>query len=146
MNHRRGGILITQIHQLSGRIFARKLKAWGITEINPAQGRILFALWEQDMIPINELSRRTQLKKSTLTSMLERLQTLGYIVRTLDPDDHRRIIISRTDKDRALQEAYAGVSEEMLALFYNGMAEREIDRFEASLERILANLGREEGG
>ena len=45
-----GGILITRIKQLQGRIFEKLLTAHGISEFNGAQGRILFVLWEQDGI------------------------------------------------------------------------------------------------
>jgi hypothetical protein len=34
-------------------------------EINSAQGRIMFVLWQQDSMSINELASKTQLKKST---------------------------------------------------------------------------------
>ena len=53
-----GGILITRIKQLQGRIFEKLLTAHGISEFNGAQGRILFVLWEQDGILISELARR----------------------------------------------------------------------------------------
>ena len=137
---RRGGFLITKIHQLSGRIFARQLRAHGIHEINPAQGRILFVLWENDGIAIEQLAKRTQLSKSTLTSMLDRLEADGFLVREPSLADRRKILIRRTAKDRALQQVYLAVSAEMIALFYQGLSEAEIDRFEADLQRILANL------
>ncbi len=137
---RQGGFLIAKIHQLAGRVFARKLKEHEIHEINPAQGRILFVLWEHDGIPIRELAERTQLEKSTLTSMLDRLEEGGYIRRVPSNEDRRTILIHRTEKDRAFQRQYARVSEEMTALFYRGFSEREIDRFEGYLDRILDNL------
>ena len=95
---REGGFLIAQIHQLSGRIFAGKLKKHKIDEINPAQGRILFALWKGDGVPIRDLAERTQLKKSTLTSMLDRLEDDGYIIRSSSSDDRRQILIFLTAK------------------------------------------------
>ena len=67
-----GGILITRIKQLQGRIFEKLLAAHGISEFNGAQGRILFVLWEKDGIPISELAKKTGLAKTTLTSMLDR--------------------------------------------------------------------------
>ena len=42
-----GGILITKIKQLQGRIFEKLLDEHGISEFNGAQGRILFVLWEK---------------------------------------------------------------------------------------------------
>lgn len=140
---REGGFLVAKIHQVSGRIFAEILKKSGIDEINPAQGRILFVLWKKDEIPISELARRTQLSKSTLTSMLDRLEKVGYIVRASSKEDRRVILIKRTEKDKSLENKYIRVSNEMTNLFYNGFTPKEIDTFENYLKRILANLTEE---
>jgi DNA-binding MarR family transcriptional regulator len=140
---REGGFLVAKIHQVSGRIFAEILKKAGIDEINPAQGRILFVLWKKDEIPISELARRTQLSKSTLTSMLDRLEEAGYIVRASSKEDRRIILIKRTAKDKSLENKYIRVSNEMTKLFYNGFTPKEIDTFENYLKRILANLTEE---
>ena len=142
---REGGFLIAKIHQLSGRIFAKILKKSGIDEINPAQGRILFVLWNKDEIPISELARKTMLSKSTLTSMLDRLEKAGYVVRKHSQEDRRKILIKRTEKDKNLEKTYTQVSEEMTNLFYSGLTPEEITDFEDYLKRILHNLVEHEG-
>jgi len=136
---RQGGFLISKIHRLSGRVFARMLKEYEI-EINPAQGRILFVLWREDGIPIRELAKRTSLGKSTLTSMLDRLEEAGYVVRERSEIDRRVILVRRTNKDRAAQATYERVSKAMTEVYYSGLAEAAIDAFERTLERILDNL------
>ncbi len=137
---RQGGFLIAKIHQVSGRIFAKILKRWGVDQINPAQGRILFVLWKKDEIPISELARKTQLSRSTLTSMLDRLEEADHITRIHSKEDRRTILIKLTEKDKNLQNSYSKVSEEMTNIFYKGFSHDEIDEFESYLERILANL------
>jgi len=102
----------------------------------------MFALWQNDGIPIAELARLTSLGKSTLTSMLDRLEKSGYLKRVPSPDDRRQILIRRTDKDRAMQHAYMRVSWEMNRLFYAGFSAAEIDAFEQCLKRALDNLER----
>jgi len=134
-----GGFLLSKIHHLSGRIFARMLKRHDI-EINPAQGRIMFVLWQQDAVPIRELARRTSLGKSTLTSMLDRLEEAELIERERSETDRRVILVKRTEKDRALQATYEQVSREMGVIYYAGLSEAEIVRFERTLETILDNL------
>jgi DNA-binding MarR family transcriptional regulator len=141
---RRGGSLISKIHQVSGRIFNRLLLKEGIGEINSAQGRILFALWEEDGIPITTLSKRTMLERSTLTGMLDRLERDGFIVREASPEDRRVLLIRRTEKDRGFQQKYLEVSDRMCTVFYRGMTEEAIGRFEADLARILDNCIEEE--
>jgi DNA-binding MarR family transcriptional regulator len=135
----RGGFLIGQVHRLGGRAFNKMLQERGI-EINPAQGRIMFVLWQEDSIPITELARQTSLGKSTLTSMLDRLEQAGYVRRVPSPHDRRVVLIERTEKDRAFQQQYVEVSQEMGALYYAGFSDAEIEAFEGYLERILSNL------
>jgi len=137
---REGGFLIAKIHHLSGRILAKKIKEYELEEINPAQGRILFALWQKDGISIQELSKKTSLKKSTLTSMLDRLEDTGHLARIPSKEDRRKIIVKLTEKDKNLQNAYMQISKEMTELFYKGLTKKQIDNFEVYLRKIFENL------
>lgn len=130
---------MAKIRQVGGRIAERILREYRI-EITSAQGRIMFALWQQDGISINELAKKTQLGKSTLTSMLDRLEKMGYVKRQRSKKDRRKILIRRTKKDKALEGKYVEVSQEMTKLYYKGFSKSEIKRFEDDLGRILDNL------
>lgn len=134
-----GGYLMSQIHQLSGRIFSKKLKENKI-DINHAQGKIIFALWKRNKIPISDLSKETALSKSTLTSMLERLEKSGHILRQQSTDDKRATYVCLTEKSSALRADYQNVSKDMTSIFYKGFSEDEIELFEDYLRRILMNL------
>ena len=134
-----GGFLIAKIHQLSGRIFSKLLKKHQI-DINPAQGRIMFVLWREDNIPIQELAIKTSLSKTTLTSMLDRLEIMGYIARVPSNEDRRKICIKLTEKDKSLHEKYRQVSLEMTELFYQGLSNDDIALFEKQLEITYKNL------
>lgn len=138
-----GGFLIAKIHQTAGRIFNRMLKEVGI-KLNPAQGRIMFVLWQTERISINELARRTSLGKSTLTSMLDRLESAGHISRTQHPSDRRIILVERTAKDKAAEKKYTEVSHDMNRLFYRGFTKQNVEQFERQLAMILANLTQHE--
>lgn len=137
---RSGGFLIARIHQVGNRIFNQMLKDKGIDLINSAQGRILYVLWKGDGISIGELGEKTGLKKSSLTSMLDRLEERDLLERRPSPTDRRTVLIFRTEKDRELQNIYDDVSRSMTDLFYKGISEEEIDQFEDVLGRILENL------
>jgi MarR family transcriptional regulator, organic hydroperoxide resistance regulator len=141
---RQGGYLISKIHQLQGRIFSKLLKDFSISEINPAQGRILFSLWEKDIITIQELSKRTSLGKSTLTRMLDRLEESGHIMRVYPRDDRRKVIIQLIEENKKMKEAYGEVSTRMTQLFYKNFSNEDIDEFEGYLKRIFDNLERYE--
>ena len=137
---REGGFLISKIKQISGRIFNRKLKEYDINDLNTAQGRIIFSLWQNDNVPISELARHTSLGKTTLTSMLDRLDQSGYIIRNVDENDRRKTLVALSDKVKSIEGRHEAVSKEMTSLFYKGLSEEQIDVFENTLRHILANL------
>lgn len=140
----KGGFLISRIKQTGTRIFDRMLAASGIDAFNGAQGRILYVLWQSEDISISSLSAQTSLANTTLTSMLDRMENSGLIIRKPDPKDRRSRLIALTDKARALQGDYAQISQKMSELYYIGFTEQEIIQFESYLQRVLANLETEE--
>ncbi|MCL2785273.1 MAG: MarR family transcriptional regulator [Propionibacteriaceae bacterium] len=135
-----GGFLVTMVKQFQGRVFARLLVDHGISQFNGAQGRILFVLWNEDGIPVTELSARTGLAKTTLTSMLDRMEAAGHVQRIADGNDRRKVRIQLTSVARTLRSQYESVSKQMSEVFYHGFSDDEIIAFERSLTRIVDNL------
>lgn len=136
----RTGFLITQIKQMQGRVFQRLLAQSKVDEFNGPQGRILYVLWQEDGVPIARLVQQTGLAKSTLTSMLARMEDAGLITRGTSEQDGRQVIVGLTDKALGLREKYEQVSEEMNKLFYQGMTQEDAAVLDGLLERVLANL------
>ena len=136
----KGGFLISRIKQVGGRLFDRMLAEADIDAFNGAQGRILYVLWQGDGLTISQLSAQTSLANTTLTSMLDRMEQSGLIVRTPSPTDRRALLIRLTDKARALREDYDRISQRMNELYYLGFTSEEISQFEGYLQRVLDNL------
>jgi DNA-binding MarR family transcriptional regulator len=140
---RQGGFLVAKIHRTAGRIFARKLREHGLV-INPAQGRVLFVLWQEGAMAINELAKRVSLGKSTLTNTIDGLEAAGLVARSRDAGDRRKILVEPTAENRTMHRLYEKVSLQMTEVFYRGFTVEEVTRFEAGLERILQNVSTEE--
>ncbi len=143
MSQRSGGFLVTQIHHLGRRVFSELLKERGL-DIGPGQGRILFVLWQEDCVPINELIKKTLLRKSTLSELLDSLEIAGHVRRVQSEDDKRKVLIELTEKTRKLLNVYIEVSVEMTNIFYKGFQPQEIEQFETYLQRVLDNLVKQE--
>ncbi|MEK5027604.1 MarR family transcriptional regulator [Paenibacillus sp. FSL M7-1046] len=135
-----GGFLISQIKQLQGRVFEKMLKESGVDAFNGAQGRILYVLWEHERLTISEIGRLTSLANTSLTSMLDRMEEGGLIVRIPDNHNRRQTFITITEQAKAYREAYDLVSEQMNTLFYQGFTESEVTALEKMLSRIVDNL------
>lgn len=135
-----GGFLISQIRQLQGRAFEKMLKESGIEAFNGAQGRILYVLWEYEKLSITDIGRLTSLAKTTLTSMLDRMEESGLVERIPDKKNRRQIFITITKEAKGYRKMYDQVSERMNELFYQGFTDVEIEDFENKLRKIINNL------
>jgi DNA-binding MarR family transcriptional regulator len=140
----RTGFLISQIKQVQSRIFQRLLQESGVEEFNGPQGHILYVLWQKDEVPIVELSQKTGLAKNTLTAMLGRMEEQGLIGRRSAEFDKRQSLIVLTEKARALQGKYDEVSRKMNEIFYRDFSEKEVEKIDQFLDRILLNLEQSE--
>ena len=135
-----GGFLVTKIKQLGDRIFEKVLAEKGVDAFNGAQGRILYVLFQEDGVPIKTVSEKCGLAITSLTTMLERMENSGLILRKQDSVDKRKTLLFLTDKARDLEQDYIAVSEEMGDIYYQGFTEEEVKAAEGYLDRIRLNL------
>lgn len=137
---KQGGFLISKIKTIGGRKFDKILESKNIDAFNGAQGKILYVLWEFGSMTATEISRRTGLAKTTLTTMLSRMCDQQLIAFKESSSDKRSAIISLTPKVNEMKEQYDTVTEEMENIYYNGFTDEEVQQFEGYLRRILSNL------
>ena len=60
-------------------------------------------LWEQDGQTVGELGQKLFLQSNTLTPLLKRLESIGYIKRNRDSADERQVLINLTEAGRNLR-------------------------------------------
>ena len=63
----------------------------------------MLVLWERDGLMVSELGDRLYLDSGTLTPLLKRLETAGYISRIRALEDERRVHITLTSSGRKLK-------------------------------------------
>ena len=140
----RGGTLLSQVHQVCGRVWNKILRDNNMADLEGARGGIIFALWGKDGVPIKTLCEKTSLDKSTLTGIIDRLERDGYITKKPSETDKRSTLISLTGKEQEFAQNVQKVSNQMNRIFYKGFTDEEILQFDTMLERILANCKEEE--
>lgn len=82
------------------RVYHPLLKELNLTY---SQFIAMIILWDHGDQTVGELGRRLYLQSNTLTPMLKRLETLGYIKRARDTADERQVWVSLTDAGRRLR-------------------------------------------
>ena len=88
-----------------GKEIARKYQPYlEKYDLTYTQYIVLMVLWEKDHISVKEIGERIYLDSGTLTPLLNKLISKGYIEKTKSPVDERGLIISLTEKGRELKE------------------------------------------
>lgn len=101
------------------------------------QYRLLAALAEAGAASQAELGRRTDLDRSDVAGGIDLLADRDLVVRTRDPGDRRRNIITMTPAGTAaletLDDIVTAVQDELLA----GLSETDRNHFDRLLDRLL---------
>ena len=138
------GFYIGRIKQVNTRLLNKFLAQKNITAFNGEQGRILHVLWENDGINNRELSKKSGLAMSSLTTMLERMEEKNLLIRKFCPTDKRKILIFLTDYAKSLKNEYDEISDKMTEISFEGISNEERLAFEATLEKVLYNFEKAE--
>ena len=137
---RRGGYLINRVSRSMARVFEALKKDAGLGDIGAGEGRLVYLLWRSGPLRQGELAAKAGIDKSTLALTLARMERKGLVDRRADEEDGRGTIVSISGAAVSRAGAFEDVSKRMNELFYQGLSNTEIDAFEATLERVLANL------
>ena len=76
----------------------------------------MLALWDapDHQLTVGSLGERLHLDSGTLTPLLKRLESLGYVRRERDAVDERRVIVVATAKGSALQDRVESIPAKLL--------------------------------
>ncbi len=127
---------------LLNRLYGPVLGELGLTY---PQYLVMLVLWEQQPQTVGALSARLHLDSGTLTPLLKRIETAGFVVRRRDPDDERRVLVTLTEKGGALREKALQVPRTLA----DGLDLESVDDLRErvrDLVSILAQLGKRSGG
>ena len=77
------------------------LKPLGLTY---TQYIVMLVLWEEDGISVSDIGSRLMLDNGTLSPLLKKMESAGFIERRRSLDDDRIVKITLTDEGRRLQD------------------------------------------
>ncbi|HUR73523.1 MAG TPA: MarR family transcriptional regulator [Sporichthya sp.] len=81
-------------------IYRPLLEPMGLTH---PQYLVMLALWDREPRSVKDIGQTLRLEPATLSPMLKRLETLGYISRRRNSNDERELCVQLTDSGRALR-------------------------------------------
>ncbi|MFE5945589.1 MarR family winged helix-turn-helix transcriptional regulator [Streptomyces sp. NPDC056480] len=82
-------------------VYREALKELGLTY---PQYLAMLVLWEHGELPVKGIGERLRLDSGTLSPLLKRLETAGYVERRRSPEDERSVTVRPTAEGAALKE------------------------------------------
>lgn len=132
--------LTSAIREQANVLILDLLAEHGITDILPAHGVVLHALFEQSPLPMKMLAEAIGRKKNTVTGLINTLEERGYCRRESDPQDARVQLIVLTAKGEKMRAIQTAISEELIRRVWGELSEPEKSACIQSLRTILNNL------
>jgi DNA-binding MarR family transcriptional regulator len=99
----------------------------------------MMVLWDKEQCNVKELGSMLYLDSGTLTPLLKKLESKGYITRCRCKEDERNLIIRITEAGEALKEKAAKIPYEMADKWVN-LNREEIVNMYHSLYKLLSQV------
>ncbi|MFF3322655.1 MarR family winged helix-turn-helix transcriptional regulator [Streptomyces sp. NPDC002889] len=119
-------------------VYRGALKELGLTY---PQYLVMLVLWEHGELPVKQIGAHLHLDSGTLSPLLKRLESAGYVVRRRSEEDERSVTARPTPAGTALRGRALGVPRRIagatgLSLDRIRALRTELDALTATLDRV----------
>ena len=128
--------LIGSIYRHGNRFIESELRKRDIRDIAPSHGDILFQLFQHESLTMQELSKKIDRDKSTVTVLVDKLVKRGYVEKQKDFQDARIYRLSLTEQGRNLRAIFEEISDCLLAEVYKNFSSEEKRQIMQLLQKI----------
>jgi MarR family transcriptional regulator, organic hydroperoxide resistance regulator len=94
-----------------------------------------------DGLSIGDLSKRTYLNASTISGVVDRLETKGLVTRDRSRDDRRVVRVLLTDSGRALTDKAPDPAGGRMVRGLRQLEEQELEEISRSLRKLVEIMG-----
>ncbi|WP_326653313.1 MULTISPECIES: MarR family transcriptional regulator [unclassified Streptomyces] len=116
-------------------VYRIALKDLGLTY---PQYLVMLVLWEHGELPVKRIGEHLRLDSGTLSPLLKRLESAGYVERRRSIEDERSVTVRPTEAGAALREKALDVPRRIAAA--TGMSLDRIRELRAGLDALTATL------
>ncbi|MFF0063282.1 MarR family winged helix-turn-helix transcriptional regulator [Streptomyces sp. NPDC005279] len=116
-------------------VYRIALKDLGLTY---PQYLVMLVLWEHGELPVKRIGEHLRLDSGTLSPLLKRLESAGYVERRRSIEDERSVTVHPTEAGAALREKALDVPRRIAAA--TGMSLDRIRELRAGLDALTATL------
>ncbi len=140
------GRLSYAVFQLARAHRARAAGMLRAMDLHPGQELLLMQLFDRDGQTQSELLDSVGLDHSTISKSLRRMQEAGLLTRTPAEYDRRVMVVSLTDRGRAMKAPITAMWQSLEADSVQGLSAREIDAFIRIAHKVQQSISRRSSG
>ncbi|MDR3568085.1 MAG: MarR family winged helix-turn-helix transcriptional regulator [Syntrophobacteraceae bacterium] len=118
-----------------------QLEQRGVTGIVASHGNILVELYRHGPLPMNRLASLIGRKKNTLTVLVAKLRTAGYIELSKSPTDSRVTLVELTENGKVFRQQFEDISRILLERTWGNIPLSGREALVETLEELEKNLG-----
>ncbi|MFA1642104.1 MarR family winged helix-turn-helix transcriptional regulator [Chryseomicrobium imtechense] len=104
---------------------------------------VMLVLWETDQLSLKKIGERLHLDSGTLTPLVNKLISQGYIEKARNPHDERQLVIQLTPTGRALKNDAADIPAKLAEIL--GLTEHQYSAYQKMLTDLSIKLGLSDG-
>ena len=127
--------LLTAAQKKVFQMMKDELSIYGVT---PVQYGVLKCLWELDLTNPNEIAEKLVIDKSTISGILERMESNGLIQRSIDSNDRRYIRIELTKRSKLLEGLISETVQKVNKRALSDFTDEEAAEVRKQLKKIIA--------
>ncbi len=131
--------MMSRVRTAAFRYLEIAMRESGIEDLPPSYGDVVFVIGKRGPLEIGEVGRLVGKDKSTVTSVVNDLVKKGYVEKTRDDEDRRRVRVTLTDKARRAQGELFRISKTFNRRFLKGFTDQEQKQLADFMERLLEN-------
>lgn len=107
---------------------------------NKNQSMAIMIIGKAEKIMPTTLSKFINMEKGSLTTLIDSLEKKNYVIRSSDPNDRRKVLLSLTPEGIEHMKIIEEQSQKGLALMVSNLNEKEIDQMHSSLKTLVEIL------
>ncbi len=127
------GFLLAKAYQRACALFKEEFDRYDLT---PQQFGVLAFLWIDDSLSQAELSARSQIDRTTIGGIVDRLEKEGLVKRRPHPEDRRAYQVFLSAKGKSLEEELWSVAEGVQEKVTAPLSTAERETFVRLLEKL----------
>jgi DNA-binding MarR family transcriptional regulator len=128
--------LLGSARRTYGQAMRAALLRAGFDDMPPRGMGVVGGIARNGPAPQQELPRFLSTSKQSASQLVETLVQRGYVERSTDPDDRRRIVLTLTDRGREAAALTAGAHDRIEAALAHHVSPQDI----ATTRRVLGTL------